>query len=155
MMTTTTAQVDVRGPRFVAWVTTLVLVIVLLTSAINRPAAVAMLAGQAVIFAIGAAAGPKRHPYGVIFAECITPLLGPVRDREPAAPLKFAQLVGLVFAVFGVVGFTTGLVLMGIVATAAALAAAFLNAAFGICLGCRLYPLIARLRPASNVSEPA
>jgi hypothetical protein len=60
--------------------------------------------------------------------------------------LKFAQLVGLIFAVLGTVGFATGSVLFGIIATAAALAAAFLNAAFGICLGCQLYPLVARFR---------
>ncbi|ESV61885.1 hypothetical protein L833_4282 [Mycobacteroides abscessus MAB_091912_2446] len=32
------------------------------------------------------------------------------------------------------------------IATALALGAAFLNAAFGICLGCQIYPLITRLR---------
>jgi Domain of unknown function (DUF4395) len=32
-------------------------------------------------------------------------------------------------------------------ATAAALAAAFLNAAFGFCLGCEVYLLIRRIRP--------
>jgi len=34
---------------------------------------------------------------------------------------------------------------VGVTATAFALAAAFLNAAFGICLGCMLYPLATRL----------
>ena len=62
-------------------------------------------------------------------------------------PLKFAQLVGFVFAVTGVAGFAAGLPL-GAVATAFALLAAFLNAAFGICLGCQVYPLVARLRRA-------
>jgi hypothetical protein len=35
---------------------------------------------------------------------------------------------------------------LGLTATAFALVAAFLNAAFGICLGCQLYPLVARFR---------
>jgi hypothetical protein len=39
-----------------------------------------------------------------------------------------------------------GLTGLGIVATAMALAAAFLNAAFGFCLGCELYGLIGRFR---------
>ena len=39
-----------------------------------------------------------------------------------------------------------GLQLVGVVATAFALFAAFLNAAFGICLGCQIYPLVARFR---------
>ncbi len=63
-------------------------------------------------------------------------------------PLRFAQLVGLIFAVIGVIGFATGLIVVGEIATAFALAAAFLNAAFGICLGCQLYPIVARLRSA-------
>jgi Ca2+/Na+ antiporter len=60
--------------------------------------------------------------------------------------LKFAQLVGLLFALMGVAGFAFGAPLAGVVATAFALAAAFLNAAFGICLGCQIYPLVTRLR---------
>jgi Domain of unknown function (DUF4395) len=65
-------------------------------------------------------------------------------------PLPFTQLVGLVFATIGVVGFAAGIPLLGVVATAFALFAAFLNAAFGICLGCQLYPFVVRLRrPAS------
>jgi hypothetical protein len=61
--------------------------------------------------------------------------------------LKFAQLVGLLCALVGVAGFAFGAPLVGVIATAFALAAAFLNAAFGICLGCQLYPLATRLRP--------
>ncbi len=153
MSTTIPVQVDVRGPRFVAWVTTAVLVVTLITSAISLPAAAVIVAAQAVVFAIGALAGPKRHPYGLVFARLIAPQLGPVRDREPIAPLKFAQLVGLIFAVAGVAGFATGARYVGVVATGAALVAALLNAAFGICLGCRLYPLVVRLRTAPKASE--
>ncbi|BBY40831.1 membrane protein [Mycobacterium mantenii] len=138
--------VDVRGPRFAAWVTTAVLVLALVVSAASPPAAAVILVVQAVIFAIGAAGGPRKHPYGRIFATVVAPRLGPVQDREPTAPLKFAQLVGLIFALLGTAGFAAGAVLAGVIATAAALAAAFLNAAFGICLGCQLYPLVARFR---------
>jgi hypothetical protein len=99
-----------------------------------------------VIFAVGAVAGPRRHPYGRVFARVVAPRLGPVKEREPVPPLKFAQLVGLIFAVIAVAGFAAGAALVGVVATAAALVAAFLNAAFGICLGCQLYPLVARFR---------
>ena len=150
MSTTPIAKVDVRGPRFVAWITTAVLTIVLVVSAVSRPEAAIFLAGQAVVFGIGAIAGPKRHPYGLIFASLVAPRLGPTKDREPVAPLKFAQLVGLVFALFGAAGFASGSFYLGVVATAGALAAAFLNAAFGICLGCRIYPLVARLRPTTR-----
>lgn len=150
--TQTPDQVDVRGPRFAAWVTTVVLAISLIISGMSPPAAAIVLAAQAVAFAIGAVAGPRRHPYGLVFANVIAPRLAPVREREPVAPLKFAQLVGLIFAVVGVAGFASGASVVGVIATGSALVAAFLNAAFGICLGCQLYPLVARLRPARSVS---
>jgi Domain of unknown function (DUF4395) len=148
-------QVDVRGPRFAAWITTGVLVITLIVSGVSVPAAAVILGLQAVVFAIGALAGPRRHPYGLVFAKLVAPRLEPVREREPVPPLKFAQLVGFVFAVIGAAGFAIGAPLVGLLATAAALVAAFLNAAFGICLGCQLYPLVVHLKPASRTSEAA
>ena len=143
-------QVDVRGPRFVAWVTTAVLVGVLLISAQSPALAAVILGCQTLVFAIGAVAGPRRHPYGIVFAAAVAPRLGPVAQREPVAPLKFAQLVGFAFAAIGALGFAGGLVPLGLVATGLALVAALLNAAFGICLGCRLYPLIARFTPTQK-----
>jgi hypothetical protein len=139
-------QVDVRGPRFAAWVTTAVLVITLIVSSVSLVAAAVILGVQAVVFAIGAIGGPRKHPYGQIFAKLVAPRLAPVTDKEPVPPLKFAQLVGFVFAVVGAVGFGSGLGTVGLIATGFALVAAFLNAAFAICLGCQLYPLVARLR---------
>lgn len=141
-------QVDVRGPRFAAWVTTIVLGGVILLSATHVPAATALLAGQALAFAFGATQGPRRQPYGLLYSTIVAPRLGPVTEREPVPPLRFAQLVGLVFAIIGLVGFAAGAHLVGVTATAFALFAAFLNAAFGICLGCKLFPLACRLRPA-------
>jgi membrane associated rhomboid family serine protease len=139
-------QVDVRGPRFTAWVTTAVLVLTLVVWAFSPIGAAVVLGAQAVVFGIGAARGPRQHPYGLVFANVVAPRLGPATEREPAAPLRFAQLVGLVFALAGVLGFAAGVPVLGLVATGLALAAAFLNAAFGICLGCQIYPLVARIR---------
>lgn len=143
-------QVDVRGPRFAAWVTTVVLVAVIVTSAVSAQAAAIVLGLQAVVFAIGAVGGPRKHPYGRLFATFVAPRLAPVTEREPVAPLKFAQLVGFVFAVVGTVGFATGLTTLGLIAAAFALVAAFLNAAFAICLGCQLYPLVTRFSRHTN-----
>jgi hypothetical protein len=141
-------QVDVRGPRFAAWVSTAVLVLTLVVSAFSGPAAAVILGAQTVVFAITAWRGPRNGPYGVLFRKVVAPRLGPVTEREPVPPLRFAQLVGFVFAVIGVAGFATAIPLLGVIATGFALFAAFLNAAFGICLGCQLYPLVARLRRA-------
>ncbi len=142
-------RVDVRGPRFAAWVTTAVLVVTLLVSSVSLTAAAVILGVQALVFAIGALGGPRKHPYGLIFAKFVAPRLAPVSEKEPVPPLKFAQLVGFVFAVVGAVGFATSLGTLALIATGFALIAAFLNAAFAICLGCQLYPLIAHLRRSS------
>ena len=147
-MSTDTNQVDVRGPRFAAWITTTVLVVTLITSAFSEPAAAVILGAQAVVFAISARRGPRNSPYGALFAKLVAPRLGPATAREPVPPLKFAQVVGLFFAVIGVIGFAAAIPLLGVIATAFALFASFLNAAFGICLGCQLYPFVARLRRA-------
>ncbi|MGW1743302.1 DUF4395 domain-containing protein [Nocardia sp. NPDC001965] len=150
MSTTTTAanRVDVRGPRFVAWVTTGVLVFILLLAAFAPVAATVLVALQALVFALGAGLGPRRHPYGVIYARFVAPRLSPVGETEPTAPLRFAQLLGFVFAAVSLLGFLFGSTVVGAVFAGFALFAAFLNAAFGICLGCKLYPLVTRLRPA-------
>ncbi|MFG3617746.1 DUF4395 domain-containing protein [Nocardia sp. NPDC047654] len=151
---TTADKVDVRGPRFAAWVTTGVLVVVLLAAAFSPGAAAILIALQAVVFAIGAALGPRRHPYGRIYAAFVAPRLAPTSTTEPTAPLRFAQLLGFVFAAVSLLGFALGSTVVGAVFAGFALFAAFLNAAFGICLGCQIYPLVARLRrspsPASN-----
>lgn len=101
-------QVDVRGPRFAAWVTTAVLIATLLLSAVSTTTAAALLAAQTAVFAIGAAAGPRRHPYGRIFATFVAPRLGLVAEREPVVPLRFAQLVGFAFGAVGTLGFAFG-----------------------------------------------
>ncbi|MET9488398.1 DUF4395 domain-containing protein [Nocardia sp. NPDC006630] len=148
-------QVDVRGPRFAAWITTVVLALVLIIATFSVPAAAVLLAVQAVVFALGAAWGPRRSPYGRVYATLVAPRVGPPAELEPVAPLRFAQLVGLLFAVLGVIGFAAGSPVAGAIFTGFALFAAFLNAAFGICLGCKIYPLVARFKtvPASANSN--
>jgi hypothetical protein len=98
-----------------------------------------LLAGQAIVFALGALLGPRRSPYGLLFRSLVATRLGPPTEREAVAPVRFAQRVGLAFALVGTVGFGLGAPVVGLVATGFALVAAFLNAAFGICLGCLLY----------------
>jgi hypothetical protein len=57
-----TDQVDVRGPRFAAWITTGVLLAVLVASAFSTTAAAIILGVQTVVFAIGAN-GNRCSPY--------------------------------------------------------------------------------------------
>jgi hypothetical protein len=135
-------MIDVRGPRFSAWVTSAVLAVALLAGS------GVLVAVQAAVFAVGALAGLRYAPYGVLFRRFVAPRLGPVRDREPEAPARFAQLVGLLFAVVGAAGYLLGAPLVGAVATGLALVAALLNAATGFCLGCELYLTARRALPA-------
>lgn len=138
-------QVDSRAPRFTAAVTTAVLASVLAVSTVSVPAATAILAAQAVVFAIGALWGPRRHPYGVIFRTFVAPRLGPVTKREGVPQLRFAQLMGCIVTSVGVAGFALGAPVVGVTATAVALVVAFVRAAFGICLSKRLFTMIVHL----------
>jgi hypothetical protein len=135
-------MVDVRGPRFGAWITSAVLAVALLTGSGW------LVAAQAVVFAVGAFAGLRYAPYGALFRVLVAPRLGPVREREPEAPPRFAQLVGFGFAVVGAAGYLLGAPVVGAVATGLALVAALLNAATGFCLGCELYLIVRRARTA-------
>jgi uncharacterized protein DUF4395 len=141
-MSSPARAVDVRGPRFAAAVTSAVLALALLTGS------GVLVAVQAVVFAVGAFAGMRWAPYGLLFRTLVAPRLGPVREREPEPPLRFAQLVGLIFAVVGAVGYLLGAPVLGAVATGFALMAALLNAVTGFCLGCELYLSVRRALPA-------
>jgi hypothetical protein len=132
-------DIDVRGPRFGAAVTTAVLAVVLVTGNVW------LLAWQTLAFALGAAGGATRSPYGLLYRTVVLPRLGPPARFEAPGPPRFAQGVGLVFAVLALVGLTLGPHWLGLAATGAALAAAFLNVAFDLCLGCETYLLVRRV----------
>ena len=145
----TAQKVDPRGLRFAAGVTTIVLALTLVLDTAWP------LALQAVVFAISVAFGVQASPYGLLFKRLIRPRLCPPSELEDAAPPRFAQLVGLVFAVAGLVGYLTGVTVLGVVATGFALVAAFVNAAVGLCLGCEAYLLIHRVRTPNRLTNTA
>ena len=139
-------DIDPRGPRFGAVVTTIVLAVVLITGSAW------LLGAQLLVFAIGALFGLRYAPYGIVYRRLIRPRLGPPARTEAEAPPRFSQAVGMVFAAGGVIGYALGAPAVGIVFTALALSAAFLNAAFDFCLGCQAYLLIQRhlrVRPSA------
>ena len=144
-------SIDPRGPRFTAAVTAVVLGVVLLTAPSGF--ATALLGVQAALFAAGAALGVHRTPLAWLFRTSVRPRLAPPSELEDAAPPRFAQGVGLAFAVVGIAGFLAGLDLLGLVATGFALVAALLNAVFGLCLGCEMYLLLLRLSSGSATGE--
>ncbi len=138
----TAAGIDPRGPQFAAALTSIVLVLVLLLT--PGAVGVALLAAQAVVFALGATRGVQHTPYSWLFRTLVRPRLGAPAELEDPAPPRFAQAVGLGFAIVGLLGFLAGIDAVGLVAVGFALVAALLNAVFRFCLGCEVYLLIRR-----------
>ena len=142
--TATGAQpgIDPRGPQLAAALTAVVLVGVLL---LPSPLDVALLAVQAALFAIGAVRGVQATPHAWLFRTLVRPRLGAPTELEAPEPPRFAQAVGLAFALVGLVALLAGATVVGQVAVGAALVAALLNAVFAFCLGCEVYLLYRRV----------
>jgi disulfide bond formation protein DsbB len=136
------AGIDPRGPQVTAAITAVVLVVILL---LPSPWAAVLTGVQAVLFAVGATRGVQHTPHAWLFRTAIRPRLSAPAELEDPAPPRFAQGVGLAFALVALVGFASGVTLLGQVAIGFALVAALLNAVFRFCLGCEMYLLIKRL----------
>lgn len=136
-------QIDARGPRFGALITTVVLAVILVS--IPSTLAIVLLAVQTTAFGLGAFAGLKAQPYGIIYRSVVAPRLSAPTKFEAPQPPRFAQFVGFIFAIVGFVALLAGSTLVAQIAVGFALGAAFLNAAFAICLGCEMYVIGKRI----------
>lgn len=87
---------------------------------------------------------PTTSPWSVLFRRVVRPRLTPPTELEDPRPPRFAQGVGLFVVGAGLVLHLAGVPIALPIATAAAFVAAFLNAAFGFCLGCQMYLLLQR-----------
>lgn len=141
-------MIDPRAPRVAATITSVVLAAVLVTSSLW------LLALQVAVFASAAIWGVRSSPYARLYARVVRPRLGPPADLEDERPPRFAQAVGLGFSTIGLVGLLTALSGLFYVPIAAAFVAAFLNAAFGFCLGCEVYLLALRAISRPSASRP-
>lgn len=137
----TPTQIDPRGPRFGAAITSVLLLLTvwLDLDANTQDAAFGLLVAITALFAVGAAFGNSRHPYGLIFKKFVRPRLAAPKELEDPRPPQFAQAVGLFVAAIGIVLQLVGVPYGIAYAAAAAFIAAFLNAAFAYCLGCQIY----------------
>ena len=132
--------IDARGPRYTAAITTVVLSAALVTES-NL-----IIGFQFAVFLSAVLLGLRSSLYGFIYRNLIQPRLsGPVPSENEAAP-RFAQLVGALFAAIALLGGLTGNTTLFLIATSFALGAAFLNAAFGFCLGCQFYLILLRAK---------
>ena len=130
--------IDARGPRYSAALTTIVLSAALITES-NL-----IIGFQFAVFLSAVLFGLRRSIYGLLYRNLIQPrLLGPVPSEYESAP-RFAQLIGALFALTALIGGLAGNSALFLIATGFALSAAFLNAAFGFCLGCQIYLRLVR-----------
>lgn len=137
--------IDPRGPRFSAGITAVLLLVVIGLSLSGATiAATVLFAAITALFAWGAFAGVQRHPYGAVFRALVRPRLTPPAELEDPVPPTFAQGVGFVITLVGLVLGILGVPYGVVVAAALAFVAAFLNSVFGYCLGCQIYLLLVR-----------
>ncbi|MET0932080.1 MAG: DUF4395 domain-containing protein [Mycetocola sp.] len=137
--------IDPRGPRFGAAITAVLLAVIVFTGLIGATTvAVVLYLLATALFAWGAFAGIRRHPWGLLFATFVRPRLAPAAELEDPRPPTFAQGIGFFVTVAGLALHL--LVGPGALVAAASVAfvAAFLNAVFGYCIGCQVYLLLAR-----------
>ena len=135
--------IDARGPRYSAAITSFVLALALITESSY------VIGFQFAVFLSAVLFGLRRSIYGFIYRNLIQPRLsGPVPSEDQRAP-RFAQLIGALFAFVALLGGVTGNSAVFLIATSFALGAAFLNAAFGFCLGCQIYLILVRLTKRS------
>ncbi|MFP5320893.1 MAG: DUF4395 domain-containing protein [Acidimicrobiia bacterium] len=88
--------------------------------------------------------GPRLSPLGLVVTRVVRPRLDVAARPVPGPPKRFAQGIGVVFSVTALVLALAGawgaaqvvLVLLG--------AAAFLESAFGLCLGCKGFAVLMR-----------
>ena len=88
--------------------------------------------------------GMYATPHAWLFRTLVRPRLAPPTEWEAPEPPRFAQAVGLAFALAGLLAFAAGATVVAQVAVGLALVAALLNAVFAFCLGCEVYLLVRR-----------
>jgi hypothetical protein len=153
---TTPKPIDPRGPRFGAAITSIVLAVILILGP-GVPALVLLII-QTIAFGLGSLVGLGAQPYGLVYKNLVRPRLSPPSELEDPRPPRFAQTVGLIFALAGLIGLVAQLPVLFYIAVGIALVAALLNSVFNYCLGCELYLLgrrglgrpLARIVPANQ-----
>lgn len=151
--------VDPRGPRFGAAITSLLLLVGVYLALVgdSTSAVLASLSfgtraldpGFLVLLLVAllfawSLVSARTHPFAALFRAAVQPRLDPPAEWEDARPPRFAQGVGLVVVAIGLALHLLAVPWALVIAGAAAFVAAFLNAAFGFCLGCEIYLLLVR-----------
>ncbi len=139
-----TALIDPRAPRFGAAITSAIALIGFADSYTSF-SNVSVIASIVLLLLFSWSVFlPSSHPYKFLFG-LIRPRIGEPKELEDARPPRFAQQVGLFFAICAGIGLLLSSQMLVSVALAFIFLAAFLNAFFNFCLGCQMYLLLNRL----------
>lgn len=140
-------QLDPRGPRFGAGISSILMLVVIYLSLDSATEQLAfwVMGFAVVMFTFGSLLGPARHPYSYLYKYTLRKFLKAPAYLEPATPVHFAQVIGLI-----ITGTGLALGLLGVpyalpIAAALAFIAAFVNAVFAYCIGCQMYLGLKRL----------
>ncbi|MDQ1249213.1 MAG: hypothetical protein QG597_3587 [Actinomycetota bacterium] len=143
-------NVDPRGLRFTAAISSVVLALAIV---LGPPFGLVLLAAQTLVFAFGAVLGLQFQPYAVLFRTLVAPRLSAPAALEPEQPARFAQAMGMLISVIALLAGIVGASVVFYVFAGAALAAAFLNAAFNYCLGCDLFLRFGHISRHADLTE--
>ena len=140
-------QLDPRGPRFGAGISSILMLIVIYLSLdpASEGLALGVMGFAVVMFTFGSVLGPSRHPYSYLYKFTLRKFLKAPAYLEPATPVHFAQVIGLVITWLGLTLGLFGVPYALPIAAAAAFMAAFVNAVFAYCIGCQMYLGLKRL----------
>jgi hypothetical protein len=142
-----TDVIDVRAPRVNQAVIGSLALVAFLLGLEWLPAVLALQ------LAIGLSAGRRFCLPCLLYFELIQPRFGEGRIEDARAP-RFANLVGVVFLGGGSVALLLGEPAVGWTLTLVVAALALLAAVTGLCMGCEIYRLSARLRGVSAKHVP-
>lgn len=144
--------IDPRAARFGQTIT---MTILLLGVGLQEPL---LIVAVAVILGTSVLSGWRVDLYRVIWQRAMIPVVGPPEDPEPAAPHRFAKLMGAsmssVAAIFLLGAPVIGLLELALFGYGVALlhaAAAAIGGIGNYCIGCRMYKQVAFFRRSGVV----
>lgn len=119
----------------------LVIALAIVAIAVDQPWLYGLLA---LGFALRVAGGPRYSPFGRLAVHVIAPRIWKRTKMVPGPPKRFAQTIGLVFSGCAFVLSAAGFGLAAQIVVGLLVVAAFLEFAFGLCLGCIGFGLLQR-----------
>ena len=135
--------IDVRGPRFGAAITSVVLATAIV---VQGGLGTALVVWQWIMFAVSAGFGLRYSVYGNLFRIVKRRLdLGAPPATEPEAGPRFAQACGLAVLSIALGALALGATAVAWVAVAVVLTLSLLLASTNVCIGCLLYGLVSRM----------